>query len=79
MAFNVHTEGHIPTEEARNIVIPILQDWFDLGDKQNILEDISISRSAGGGAAIEITLGLFVPAEKYAQLEDALRAKGVMI
>jgi len=79
MAFNVQTESHIQTEEARDIVIPLLMDWFKLDQFHKIGEDLQITRTASGGAAITITLVDLISPDAMKKLDEALAERGVKI
>ena len=79
MGFNVTQETAITTEDAVNIVIPRLRELFHLPDDAAILEDMEITRMGGGGALVKITLGAMMPGDVFAELEEALAARGAKL
>lgn len=79
MAINVQTEGHIQNEEARDIVIPLLMDWFQLDAFHKIGEDLHLTRTASGGAVITISLVDLISPAAMKKLDEALAERGVRI
>lgn len=76
MALHVNKQQEISTEIAREVMLPIIQEWFDLSHTNHVLQNMDVQSFTSGAALVKIELGLLASAEQMEALSEALRAAG---
>lgn len=74
MAIQMHTETRIPSEKARDVVIPLVREWFNLPEEANISVDMDLEIVGNGSGLLEIRLVKLIDPDQVLTLQANAQA-----